>query len=418
MGLWPRGTSRRAGLGRDFHTLLAATTVSNIGDGIAATAAPLLVASVTTNPTLVGLAVFAQQVPWLLFSLVSGVFVDRLDLRRLIVVVNLVRGLVIAALAVAVWRGEATVAVIYAAGFLIGTCETLGDNASATMVPAVVPSADLPRANSCLQSVFLLVNQLAAPPLGAALFAVGAALPFGVNAATFVGAAALVATMRGAGRTAVPVEAVPRRSIRADIGDGIRWLWREPTIRMLMLALCLMNVTLMAGFSILVLYSRQRLGLNEFGYGVLATAIAVGGLLGAVVAPRLQARWSGSVLLRIGLVVETLTHVGLALASTAWVAAPVLVAFGVHSSIWGSVTVTLRQRAVPEELRGRVQGVFRMFAIGGSALGALVGGPIAGWLGLTGPFWLSAVAMAMLTAVAWRPFGRRLSSYGVPPRRG
>ncbi|MET9019704.1 hypothetical protein ABZV93_06965 [Actinopolymorpha sp. NPDC004070] len=108
---------------------------------------------------------------------------------------------------------------------------------------------------------------------------------------------------------------------------------------------------------------------------------------------------------------------GLALASISWVAGPVLVAFGVHSSIWGGVTVTLRQRAVPEELRGRVQGVFRMFSIGGSALGALVGGPVAGWLGLAGPFWLSAVAMAVLTAVAWRPFGRRLS-YGVPPHRG
>lgn len=404
-----------AGLGRNFQTLLSATVVSNLGDGIAAAAAPLFVASLTDDPVLVGLAVFAQQLPWLLFSLISGVYVDRLDRRRLIVVVNLVRGLVVAALAVAVWQGAATLLVIYAAGFLVGTCETLGDNASAAMVPAVVPSADLPRANAQLQAAFYVVNRFAAPPLGAALFVVATALPFGVNAATFVLAAVLVATMRkvGANRPASPGQPVlsdlpGRRSVRGDIADGVRWLWHEPVLRMLAVALCLMNVTLTAGFSILVLYSRDRLGLGEVGYGVLITMSAVGGLLGTVVAPRLQGRFDGSVLLRVGLVVETMTHVGLALSTTAWLAAPVLVAFGVHASVWNGVTVTIRQRAVPDELRGRVQSVAMMFSIGGHALGALIGGPIASWLGLAGPFWVSAVVMAGLTAIAWRPFGRRL----------
>ncbi|MGW5359253.1 MFS transporter [Actinopolymorpha pittospori] len=403
-----------AGLGRNFQTLLSATVISNLGDGIATAAAPLLVASRTDDPVLVGLAVFAQQLPWLLFSLVSGVYVDRLDRQRLIVVVNVVRGLVIAALAVAVWQDAATLLVIYAAGFLAGTCETLGDNASAAMVPAVVPSADLPRANARLQAAFYLVNRFAAPPLGAALFVVAMALPFGVNAATFVVAAVLIATMRkvGADRPVSPGQPVPsdvpRRSVRADIADGVRWLWHEPVIRMLAVALCLMNVTLTAGFSILVLYSRDRLGLSEVGYGVLITMSAVGGLLGTALALRLQGRFDGSVLLRVGLVVETLTHVGLALSTTVWLAAPVLVAFGVHASVWNGVTVTIRQRAVPDELRGRVQSVAMMFSIGGHALGALIGGPIASWLGLAGPFWVSAVVMAGLTAIAWRPFGRRL----------
>ncbi|MDT0269484.1 MFS transporter [Streptomyces sp. DSM 44915] len=86
------GGGRRAGLGRPFHTLWAAAVVSNIGDGVTLAAAPLLVASLTDSPALVGWAVFVQQLPWLLFSLISGVFVDRLDRRRLIVVVNLPRG--------------------------------------------------------------------------------------------------------------------------------------------------------------------------------------------------------------------------------------------------------------------------------------------------------------------------------------
>ncbi|MDP9847053.1 MFS transporter [Streptosporangium lutulentum] len=395
-----------AGLGRNFNTLWAATAVSNIGDGIAAAAAPLLVASLTDDPVLVGLAVFVQQVPWLLFSLVSGVFVDRLDRRRLIVVINVLRGLIVGALTLAVWQDMATIPIIYAAGFLLGTCETLGDNASGTLVPMVVKSEDLPRANARMQTVFLVVNQFAAPPVGAALFVVAAALPFGINAVSFVLAAVLISTLRGV-RQVVPAG---RRSVRADIGEGMRWLWHHSAIRMLAISLFLMNITLFAGFSILVLYSRERLGLNEYGYGILITVSAVGSLIGVMIAPRLQARFSDSLLLRIGLIIETLTHVGLALATTVWVAGPVLIAFGVHGSILGAVSVTLRQRSVPDELRGRVQSVYMMLVVGGSALGALVGGSIARWLGITGPFWVSAVVMAVLTVVAWRPFGRNFVS--------
>jgi MFS family permease len=393
-----------AGLGANFNKLWSAGAVSNIGDGIVAAAAPLLVASVTRDPVLVGLAVFVQQLPWVLFSLLSGVFVDRLDRRRLVVVVNVVRALVIGALALAVAQDVVSIPIVYAAGFLLGTCETLGDNASSALLPAVVRPEDLPRANARMATVFFAVNQFAGPPLGAALFVVAAALPFGINAVTFGLAAVLISTMRGVGQAA-PGE---RRSIRADIGEGVRRLWGNPVLRMLAVALLLMNVTLLAGFSILVLYSRDRLGLNEYGYGILLTAMATGALIGTVIAPRLQARFSDSSLLRAGLVIETLTHVGLALATTVWVAGPVLIAFGIHGSILGAVSITLRQRTVPDELRGRVQSVYMMFVIGGNAVGALIGGPIVRWLGITAPFWMSAAVMAALTSAAWRPFGHRL----------
>jgi MFS family permease len=391
-----------AGLGRNFNRLWAAAAVSNIGDGIVAAAAPLLVASVTDDPVLVGLAVFVQQLPWLLFSLVSGVFVDRLDRQRLIVNVNLIRALVIGGLAVAVWHGAATIPVIYAAGFILGTCETLGDNASATLIPAVVKPADLPRANARLHAVLFLVNKFAGPPVGAAMFVLAAALPFGVNAVTFALAALFISTLRGV-RGAPDAEPV-RRTVRSDLAEGVRWLWREPVLRMITFVLFLMNVTMLAGFSILVLYA-GRLGLDEYGYGLLLTAGAVGGLVGVLVAPRLQARFRPSTLLRIGLLIETLTHVALALATDGWAAAAVLLVFGLHGSILGAVILTHRQRTVPAELRGRVQGAFMMLAVGGNALGALIGGPLARWLGITGPFWFSALAMTAVTVLAWRPFG-------------
>ncbi|HEY5836282.1 MFS transporter [Streptomyces sp.] len=415
-----------AGLGRDFRRLWAANSVSTLGDGVVAAAAPLLVASVADDPVLVGLAVFVQQLPWLLFSLVSGVVIDRLDKQRLIVAVDALRGALTAVLAVAVWSGHASIPVIYALAFLLGTGETLAATAASTLVPAVVPDELLPKANARLHGSYFVLNKFAGRPLGASLFVLAAALPFGLDAMSFLVSAALVATMRGvrreravgaskeAGRSpeggASPHAGRP--SVRADIAEGLRWVWADPVIRMMSVALCLMNVTLTAGMSTLVLYARDRLGMSEVGYGLLLSASAVGGVFGAMLAPRLQARFRASPLLRAGLVVETLTHVGLAASTTAWAAVSVLVAFGVHSSVLGGVETTFRQRRVPEELRGRVHSAFLMFAYGGNVVGAVVGGPLVRWHGVTAPFWCSAVAMTLLTAVAWRPFGRNLEPRG------
>lgn len=179
----------RTRLGSGFTRLFAANAVSNVGDGVAVAAGPLLLASLTSDPALIATALFAQQLPWLRFSLPAGVLVDRWDRRRIVVVVNLVRALVIGGLAVGVATGDAAVATVYAASFLLGTMETLADNAVSRMVPALVAPAHLARANARLMGANLVGNQLAAPPLGAALFVAAAALPFGFDAATFVFAA-------------------------------------------------------------------------------------------------------------------------------------------------------------------------------------------------------------------------------------
>ncbi|PXY31748.1 MFS transporter [Prauserella muralis] len=403
MGVRGGSAAARPRLGRDFATLWSANAFTNVADGVGIAAGPLLVASLTDDPTLVGGAAFVQFLPWLLFSLVSGAYVDRLDRRRLLVAVNVLRGLVIGGLAVVVWSGAATIAVVYVAFFLLGTAETLADNASTTLVPMIVDDAALPRANARLIALHSVVNQFAAPPLGAALFTVAEAAPFGLNAVAFLLAAPILAMVRR-----VPPVKAERRPLRAEIGEGLRWLWRHQVLRMLATSMCLMNVTMLAAFAILVLYARQRLGTDAVGYGLLLAAMAAGSLLGAMVASRLQARFPDSVLLRTGLVIETLTHVFLALAEVPWVAAVTLVVFGVHGSLWGVVATTWRQRVVPDHLRGRVNSVYLLFSVGGAAIGSLVSGPLADTFGITAPFWCSAAVMTVLTVFAWRSFGRRL----------
>ncbi|PWW62580.1 putative MFS family arabinose efflux permease [Actinokineospora spheciospongiae] len=389
-------------LGGDFHRLWLASLATNLGDGVALAAGPLLVAGLTRDPALVGMAVFVQQLPWLLLSLFSGALVDRLDRRRLVVVVNLVRAVVLGALTGAIATGHVSIPVVYAAFFLLGTAETLADTASGALVPAVVPVEALPAANARLMGVHLLGNQFAGPPLGAAIFVFSAALPFGVNAATFLIGALLV---RGVRHRAVPPDPAGRRPMRQEIAEGVRWLLAHRLLRMFFVCLFFMNLTLMATVSIMVLYATERLGLPAIGFGLLTTVMAVGGLLGTVLASRLVRRFGESPLMRVGLLVETATHFVLAGTRSAWVVGVVLFVFGVHGVVWGTIIAAVRQRVVPDRLRGRVGSVSMLLSIGGSALGSLGGGLLAKVFGLTAPFWTAGAAMVVLTAVAWRGFG-------------
>ncbi|MEV4177607.1 MFS transporter [Nonomuraea sp. NPDC049709] len=386
-------------LGADFSKLWTASAVSNLGDGITMAAGPLLVASLTADPALVAGAAFAQQLPWLLFALVSGAYVDRLDRRRLIVAVNLLRGLVLGALAVSVVTGSTGIPVIYLAFFLLGVGETLADTASAALLPAIVAPERLASANARLMATFTVVNQFLAKPVGAGLFAVSAALPFGVDAVSFAVAAALVATVRPA-----PAQPYERGgSLRAEIAAGLRWLWRHRLMRTLALAMGLANVVFCAAFAVFVLYARERLGLSEIGYGVLLTTFGVGGLVGTGLAARLEARLGATVLLRAGLVIEAVTHGVLAATTVPLVAGAVLVVFGIHTMVWGVIVTTLRQRIVPGGLLGRVASVSALFDYGGAAIGSLLGGLLARTWTITAPYWLACAATAAVAAAAWRP---------------
>ncbi|GAA3350747.1 MFS transporter [Amorphoplanes nipponensis] len=389
----------RALFGADFARLWTAAAVANLGDGITMAAGPLLVASITTDPAAVAGAVFAQQLPWLLFALLSGAWADRLDRRRLVVTVNLVRAAALAALVAAVAGDAVTVPLIYAVFFVLGTGETLADTAASAFVPALVPADQLPTANAWLGATFTVLNQFAAKPLGAWLFVVAAAAPFGVNALSFAASAALVAGIGSLPAT----RPRPRTSLRADIAEGLRWLWQHRLLRALAVTMAFGNVVFCAAFAIFVLYAFERLGLGQLGYGVLLTAFAVGGLAGTVAAPPLLRTVSATVLLRTGLVVEAALHATLALTRTPWVAAAMIVVFSVHAAVWGTVVTTLRQRSVPGPIYGRVSSVYSLLELGGAALGSLLGGLLARAYGITATFWTAAAAMAVILLLAWRP---------------
>jgi len=391
---------RRYRLGPDFARLLAASATTNLGDGVRLAAGPLLVASVTEDPLLVAAAVWVQQMPWVLFSLPAGAWIDRLDRRRVVMVADLTRAVLAALLAAAIATDALGLVGLYAVLFAIGIAEVVADNATSALVPALVADEHLPRAYARLDAAFMVGNQFAGPPLGAWLFVAGAAWPFGAEAVAFAAGVLLVAGIRR--RPTVALSPTRTRGwLRRDITEGLRCLWGQDAVRLLAVVLAVMNVTFFIGFAVWVLYARQRLGVSETGFGVLLTAAAAGGLAGASLVGRLTDRFGTAPLLRAGLVIETGVLAVLAATSSPWVAGAAMFAFGAHATVWGVVTTTVRQRLVPDRLRGRVGSVYFLLVMGGAVVGAPIGGVLARELGLAAPFWIAAGADVVLLVAAW-----------------
>jgi MFS family permease len=388
-------------LGRSFRWLLGSVVVSNVGDGIALAAGPLLVASETRDPLLVAAAVFLQQLPWLLFGVIAGAYVDRLDRRRIVVLMDTCRAAVVVVLTVTIATGRVSIVLILTTMFVLGTAETFSDLASQTLLVGTVDKTDLGIANARLQGGFLFTNQLAGPPIGALLFALARSWPFAATAACYLLGAVLVSRVV----LRLREEPQPGRSVRAEVAEGMRWLWHHPPIRTLAITIVAFNVTFGAAWSVLVLYSQERLGMSAAGYGLLTTAGALGGLVGTAAYGWLEVHVGLANLMRIGLVLETLTHLALALTTTAWIALVVMFVFGAHAFVWGTTSRTVRQRAVPDALQGRVGSVYMIGAVGGLLVGTPIGGALARGWGITAPFWFGFVGSGVLVIVMWRQLG-------------
>jgi MFS family permease len=386
-----------ARLGTRFRWLLASFWVSNIGDGIAMAAGPLLVASQTRDPLLVAMAALLQQLPWLLFGLFAGALADRLDRRLLVVTADLLRAVVLALLVVTIATDTVSIALVLATVFLLGSAEVFADTTSTTLMPMIVDKADYGIANARMMGGVIVANQLAGPPIGAALFAAGMALPFTTQAVCAALGALLVLRIS----FPKPERSGETQHIRRDIADGVRWLWHHAAVRTLTLTIVSFNVTFGAAWSVLVLYSLERLRMGEVGFGLLTTASALGGLVGTASYGWLEKRVSLGNIMRVGLILETLTHLSLALTTKPSVALIIFFVFGAHAFIWGTTSSSVRQRAVPTELQGRVASVYMIGVFGGIVIGGAIGGVVARHWGVTGPFWFAFVGSALILVAIW-----------------
>jgi len=388
-------------LGRDFRWLLSSSWTSNLGDGIALAASPLLIASLTSSPLLVAAGAMMQFLPWLLFGLFAGSVADHHDRRRLVMLANGSRAVVVLGLVAFLATGHITVWVVLVTAFLYGTAEVFADTAGSTLLPMLVRPADLGIGNARLQAGFLVGNQLAGPPVGAFLFALGSFWPFLVQILAVALAVVLISRIA---RTPLPERdaAVEAEVDPHPIREGLRWLRAHPPVRSLVLIILVFNITWAAPWSILVLYATDHLQMGPVGFGALTTASALGGLVGTATFGLLERRVSFATLMRVCLSLEVLMHLAFALTTTPAVAFAIMFGFGAYAFVWGTISTTVRQRLVPLHLQGRIASVNMVGIFAGLVVGQLLGGVIAQTWGLTAPWWFAFAGSALTLALVWR----------------
>lgn len=386
-------------LGPNFWRLVTSSALSNLGDGLFKVALPLVAIGFTRSPTLIAGLTFAATLPWLLFALPAGAFADRLDRRRTMVGADVARATLLALLVAAALLGADSIWLLYAVALGVGVAETLYDTSAQSILPQIVTRERLPRANARLYAVELTANEFVGPAVAGLLAAAGLAVAFGAPAALWAGAAAALLLIRGSYRA----ERTRRTTLRADIAEGLRFLWRHRLLRTLAVMVGVSNFTQNAVLAVLVLYAvgpESAMKLPVEGYGVLLTTFAIGSLAGSFLAERIQHAVGRARSLGLTVVFRALPFAVLAVTANPYLVGAAFVLSGIANIVWNIVTVSLRQRVTPDHLLGRVNSGYRLVAWGSIPLGAAAGGLLTGPLGLRPVFAIMAVlTLALLVGM-------------------
>ncbi|WP_027945089.1 MFS transporter [Amycolatopsis taiwanensis] len=390
------------GLGIAFWRLWGSAGLSDLANGTLQVAVPLMAVGLTQTPTLIAGATFAFTLPWLLFALPAGALVDRLDRRRVMLGANVVRASLVAVFLLAVLLDAGTIWALYVIAFGVGVAETIYESAAQSIVPQVVRRDQLPRANGRLYAAQLTANEFVGPPLAGFLVTVGVAFAVAVPVGLWVVAVVALCLMRGSFR----IERRQHVSVRADIGEGLRFLWHQRLLRKFTVMVGVFNLASSATFAVLVLYAvgpTSAMGLSGQAFGVLLTTVAAGSVVGSFVAHYLERLLGRARTLVLSFLAGTLVAGVPAVTANAYLIGITFFVGGAGVLVSNVVTVTLRQRITPDRLLGRVNSSHRLVAWGTKPLGAAVGGVLAQLLGLRAVFGImglvSLAALALLTGV-------------------
>ena len=387
---------------RDFTLLWSGELVSTLGSQMSLVAFPLLVLALTGSPAKAGVVGFAKTVPALLFYLPAGVLVDRHDRRRLMVASNAIGAIALGSIPVALALGYLPFAQIVVVAFVQGTVGSLFTLTEQGALPLVVEPSQVPAAlasNEARRTSASLVG----PPLGGLLFGIDRALPFIVDAVSYLVSAVSLLFLRT--RLQEPRDPTPVRLL-AEIAEGVRALWALTFVRASALAVAAANL-IWSGLNIVLVVRAREHGASAASVGVLFALMGVGGLLGSFAAPAIGRRVSVPVIVIGAFWVEAVLVASFALTYDPYVLG-VLAALAIFPSpAWNAVVVGARLTLTPDRLRGRVNSGARLLSGSMLPLGALAGGLLAGAVGTTTTLlvfaaWQALVAAATLSARSLR----------------
>ncbi|MET9535090.1 MFS transporter [Streptomyces sp. NPDC006649] len=396
---------------RDFLLLWTGQVVSTIDSRVSGIAYPLLVLALTGSAAQAGLVSAAQTAPFLIWFLPAGALLDRWPRKRILLVADAGRAIALASVAVALLLGRLTIGHLVVVAFTEGTLYVFFLLAETAALPFVVAPTQLPAAvaqNQARDQGAGLVGQ----PLGGFLFALGHAVPFALDAVSYLVGVVMTAPLR---RTLQEERSLERRHLAVEIWEGLRWLWGQHLLRALVAIPSVGNLAFSA-LSLTIIVRARELGASTTSIGTVLGLFGVGAIAGAVAAPPVQRLVPSNVILLGALWWWVAQMVALSLApSMLFVLGAVYTVGGLMGPIFQTANAAYRYALIPDRLQGRVYGVSRMIGWCTVPLGTLLGGISLQSLGAVPTFAALAACLAVVAVASTASRQIRQASRPEPP---
>lgn len=393
-----RGQKRSLWRNRDFHLLWSGQTVSVLGSNVSRLAMPLLVLALTHSPAQAGFMAAVRQSPYLLFSLPAGALIDRWNRKLTMICCDSARWLALGSVPVAFALGHVSLLHLYIVAFIEGMGYVFFSLAQIAALPQVVEPEHLARAYA-FDNITEYVGSLFGPSLGAfiiglaSLVKTGAMLAYVFDSISYLVSVVSLLFIRVSFQMERATE--KRRALYREIAEGLRFLWRQPLLRIMVILTTIVNFLQSPITLIIIVLARGPLHITVQLLGLVLSAEGVGGVLGGFVAPWLRTRMRFGHIITGSVIVWAAAALMLALAPSATL---LIVGIGVTGLLWpiyGVTLVTYRLSITPEHLQGRVNSAFRFLSYGSEPLGAAVGGLLLAPLGGQTVLFLIAGGLAL-----------------------
>lgn len=392
----------RFGFSRDFQLYFVSQTVSQLGSSFTLFALPLLVFKLTHSPTNLAVTTAAEFVPYLLFGLLLGAVVDRIDRKRMMVLVDVGRALVIAIIPALHLAGVLRVEYVYAVGFVQATLGILFDAGEFTAVPSLVGRDDLVAANGRIMATNSAGQVLGPVVAGAAVSVMPVPDLLFVDAGSFVVSAMLLIAIRGSFNDPVADSdgAIRQGSLvsqlLSDVREGLAFVWRHPVLRNISIMMALINFFASTENTQLVLFAKRVLSATDQQVGWLYAAGSAGVVCVSLAAGPIRRRLSFAVTALGALVVSGFAVTAMAFVNAYWGAVVLWAAASGFGLLLNINTGALRQAIVPSRMFGRVISIAGVLAWSAIPLGAIAGAAV---IRATGDVAAVYAGMGIVTAV-------------------